>query len=155
MADLRKTTVAQAVVEALKDEKVEFVFGLAGSHVLAIFDALADAPDIRHIVVKHESSAAFMAGMYGYLTGRPGVVLVTAGPAATNSISGVAQAYNQSVPMVHISGDVPLGSGNAAFHGVDREDFLHRCSRTSPSGRYGLNGQTTFQTFCPAPLPWL
>jgi acetolactate synthase-1/2/3 large subunit len=126
MGDLRKTSVAQAVVEALTEEKVEFVFGLAGSHVLAIFDALADVPDIRHVVVKHESSAAFMAGMYGYLTGRPGVVLVTAGPAATNSITGVAQAYNQSVPMVHISGDVPTGSGNAAFHGVDREDFLHR-----------------------------
>ncbi len=67
-----------------------------------------------------------MAGMYGHLTGRPGVVMVTAGPGATNSISGVVQAYVQSFPMVHISGDVPLGSGNETFHGVDREDFLHK-----------------------------
>jgi len=114
------------VVDALKAEKVEFVFGLAGSHVLPIFDALADAPQIRHIVVKHESNAAFMAGMYGYLTGRPGVALVTAGPGATNSLSGVAQAYASSLPLVHISGGVPLGAGNEAFHGVDREDFLHK-----------------------------
>jgi acetolactate synthase-1/2/3 large subunit len=126
MTHAKTTTAAQAVVEALKAEKVEFVFGLAGSHVLPIFDALADVPRIRHVVVKHESNAAFMAGMYGYLTGRPGVALVTAGPGATNSITGVVQAYTQSLPMVHISGDVPLGSGNDAFHGVDREDFLHK-----------------------------
>ncbi len=126
MSDLNKTSVARAVVEALKAEKVEFVFGLAGSHMLLVFDALVDAPDIRHIVVKHESNAAFMAGMYGYLTGRPGVTLVTAGPGATNSISGVAQAYAQSLPMVHITGDVPLGSGNETFHGVDQDDFLYK-----------------------------
>jgi acetolactate synthase-1/2/3 large subunit len=124
MSDVDKISVARAVVEALKAEKVEFVFGLAGSHMLLIFDALVDAPQIRHIVVKHESNAAFMAGMYGYLTGRPGVTLVTAGPGATNSISGVVQAYAQSLPLVHITGDVPLGSGNETFHGVDREDFL-------------------------------
>jgi len=121
-----KTSAAQAVLEAFKNENVEYVFGLTGSHVLPITDALVDVPDIRHIVSKHESNAAYMAGMYGYLTGRPGVVLVTAGPGATNSISGVAQAYTASLPMVHISGDVPLNAGNEAFHGVDRADFLHR-----------------------------
>jgi acetolactate synthase I/II/III large subunit len=121
-----KTSTAQAVLDAFKKENVEYVFGLTGSHVLPITDALVDVPDIRHIVSKHESNAAYMAGMYGYLTGRPGVVLVTAGPGATNSISGVAQAYTASFPMVHISGDVPLNAGNEAFHGVDRADFLHR-----------------------------
>ena len=80
---IRETSAGQAVVDVLKAEKVEFVFGLAGSHVLPIFDALADAPQIRHIVVKQENNAAFMAGMIGYLTGRPGVALVTAGPGAT------------------------------------------------------------------------
>lgn len=121
-----KTSTARAVLEAFKKEKVEYVFGLTGSHVLSITDELVDVPQIRHIVTKHESNAAYMAGMYGYLTGRPGVVLVTAGPGATNSISGVAQAYAASLPMVHISGDVPLNAGNEAFHGVDRTDFLHR-----------------------------
>jgi acetolactate synthase-1/2/3 large subunit len=121
-----KTSTAQAIVDAFKKENVEYVFGLTGSHVLPITDALFDAPQIRHIVSKHESHAAYMAGMYGYLSGRPGVVLVTAGPGATNSISGVAQAYAASLPMVHVSGDVPLNAGNEAFHGVDRPDFLHR-----------------------------
>jgi acetolactate synthase-1/2/3 large subunit len=121
----RTTSAAQAVVDALVEEQVKFVFGLTGTHVLALFNALADAPQIRHIVVKHESNAAFMAGMVGYLTGRPGVAMVTAGPGATNSLSGVAQAYAASLPMVHISGDVPLHAGNEAYHGVDRRDFLH------------------------------
>jgi acetolactate synthase-1/2/3 large subunit len=121
-----KTSTAQAVVDAFLNEKVEYLFGLTGSHVLSITDELVEVPQIRHIVSKHESHAAYMAGMYGYLTGRPGVVLVTAGPGATNSISGVAQAYAASLPMVHISGDVPLKAGNEAFHGVDRADFLHR-----------------------------
>ncbi len=121
-----KKSTAQAVLSAFQSEKVEYVFGLTGSHVLSITDELVDVPQIRHIVSKHESHAAYMAGMYGYLTGRPGVVLVTAGPGAPNSISGVAQAYAASLPMVHISGDVPLNAGNEAFHGVDRVDFLHR-----------------------------
>ncbi len=125
----KKMSTGQAVVDALKEEQVEFVFGLAGTHVLALFNALADAPQIRHIVVKHESNAAFMAGMVGYLTGRPGVAMVTAGPGATNSLSGVGQAYAASLPMVHISGDVPLNAGNEAYHGVDRRDFLHRMFR--------------------------
>jgi acetolactate synthase-1/2/3 large subunit len=128
MTNGNKST-AQAVLDAFINEKVEYVFGLTGSHVLPITDKLVDVPQIRHIVAKHESNAAYMAGMYGYLTGRPGVVLVTAGPGATNSISGVAQAYATSLPMVHISGDVPLKAGNEAFHGVDRADFLHRMFR--------------------------
>ena len=125
----KRMSAGQAVVEALKEEQVEFVFGLAGTHVLALYNALADAPEIRHVVVKHESNAAFMAGMVGYLTGRPGVAMVTAGPGATNSLSGVGQAYAASLPMVHISGDVPLNAGNEAYHGVDRRDFLHRMFR--------------------------
>jgi len=123
---LKTQTAGQAVVEALTAENVEFVFGLAGSHVLHIFDALADQPSIHHVVVKHENNASFMANMVGRLTGRPGVVLVTAGPGAINSLSGVAQAYNCASPVVHISGTVPLGSGNETFHGVDKDDFLYK-----------------------------
>lgn len=119
-------TTSQSVVEALEAEGVEYVFGLTGTHVLPIFDALADKPDIHHVTVKHESAAAYMASTYGYLTGRPGVALVTAGPGATNSLTGVAQAYGASHPMVHITGTVPMGSTNEPFHGVDRDDFLHR-----------------------------
>lgn len=126
MPEAQGRTVSQAIVEALEGEGVEFVFGLTGTHVLPIFDALADHPRIRHVTVKHESAAAYMASTYGYLMGRPGVALVTAGPGATNSLTGVAQAYAASHPMVHITGTVPIGSTNEPFHGVDQEDFLQR-----------------------------
>jgi acetolactate synthase-1/2/3 large subunit len=115
-----------AVVEALQAEGVACVFGLVGSHVIAIYDALADAPQIRHITVKHETTASGMADAYGRLTGRPGVALVTAGPGATNSLTGVAQAYMAASPMVHISGAVPTNAGLEDFHGVDKPDFLVR-----------------------------
>ncbi len=115
-----------AIVEALRAEGVEVVFGLVGSHVLEIYDALADAPEIRHVTVKHEGSASGMADAYGRLTGKPGVVLVTAGPGATNSLTGVAQAYMAASPMVHISGAVPRKASFESFHGVDQEDFLIR-----------------------------
>lgn len=115
-----------AVIEALRAEGVEHVFGLVGSHVLEIYDALADEPSIRHITVKHETTASGMADAYGRLTGRAGVALVTAGPGATNSITGVAQAYMAASPMVHISGAVPRGASFESFHGVDADDFLVR-----------------------------
>lgn len=113
-----------AIVEALKAEEVEFVFGLVGSHVIEIYDALVDAPEIRHITVKHETAASGMADAYGRLTGKPGVCLVTAGPGATNSLTGVAQAYMAASPMIHISGAVPTDASYESFHGVDNPDFL-------------------------------
>lgn len=117
---------ADAVVDALRAEEVEVIFGLVGSHVISIYDALADAAEIRHITVKHETTASGMADAYGRLTGKPGVVLVTAGPGATNSLTGVAQAYMSASPMVHISGAVPAGASYESFHGVDKPDFLVR-----------------------------
>ncbi len=113
-----------AIVTALRAEGVEYVFGLVGSHVIEIYDALLDAPDIRHITVKHETTASGMADAYGRLTGKPGVCLVTAGPGATNSLTGVAQAYMAASPLIHISGAVPKGASYESFHGVDRDDFL-------------------------------
>ncbi len=121
-----KQRSGKAIIEALKAEGVEHVFGLVGSHVLEIYDALADEPSIRHITVKHETAASGMADAYGRLTGKPGVALVTAGPGATNSLTGVAQAYMAASPMVHISGAVPRGASYESFHGVDSEDFLVR-----------------------------
>lgn len=115
-----------AIVEALRAEGVGHIFGLIGSHVLAIYEALADVPTIRHITVKHETTASGMADAYGRLTGRPGVVLVTAGPGATNSLTGVAQAYMSASPLIHISGAVPRAAPYESFHGADRPDFLVR-----------------------------
>ncbi|MGI8855555.1 MAG: thiamine pyrophosphate-binding protein [Thermomicrobiales bacterium] len=115
---------SQAVVASLKAQGVDTVFGLDGDHVIYLFDALADAPEIRPITVKHENNAAIAAEVYGRLTGRPGVVVVTAGPGATHSLSGVAGAYAAGAPLVHISGGVPTDSYKEAFHGVDTVDFL-------------------------------
>ncbi|MCA1668568.1 MAG: hypothetical protein LC793_14470 [Thermomicrobia bacterium] len=115
---------SQAVVAALKAHGVEMFFGLDGDHVIYLFDALADAPEIRPITVKHENNAAIAAEVYGRLTGKPGVVITTAGPGATNSLSGVAGAYAAGAPLVHLSGGVPQGAFKEAFHGVDRTDFL-------------------------------
>ncbi|HEY8598493.1 MAG TPA: thiamine pyrophosphate-binding protein [Thermomicrobiales bacterium] len=130
MATGERTQIKQrsgaAVIEALKAEGVAHIFGLVGSHVLEIYDALADAPTIRHITVKHETNASGMADAYGRLTGKPGVVLVTAGPGATNSLTGVAQAYMAASPLIHISGAVPTGASYESFHGVDKPDFLIR-----------------------------
>jgi len=114
----------QIAVEVLKQNGVDVVFGLNGEHVLALYDALAAAPSIRHVLVKHENNAAIAAEAYGRLTGRPGVVTVTAGPGATNSLSGVAGAYANGSPLVHISGGVPDGADLESFHGVDDPDVL-------------------------------
>ena len=114
----------KAVIEALKAEGVTHVFGLVGSHVLELYDALLDEPALRHITVKHETAASGMADAWGRLTGEPGVCFVTAGPGATNSLTGVAQAYMAASPLIHVSGAVPRGAPYESFHGVDRDDVL-------------------------------
>ena len=124
-----RKSAGQAVVEALVSEKVDTVFGLAGSHIHAICDALIDAESIRFVVCKHENNAALMADTYGRLTGRPGVCLVTAGPGATNSMTGVAQAYAAASPVIHITGTVARRARKGDFHGLDRAGFLHRAFR--------------------------
>jgi acetolactate synthase-1/2/3 large subunit len=114
----------RAVVASLLAHGVDTVFGLDGSHVIQVFDALADAPSIAPLTFKHENNAAIAAEVYGRLTGKPGVVLVTAGPGATNSLSGIGGAYAAGAPIVHISGGVPAGALQEAFHGVDDPGFL-------------------------------
>ena len=121
---VERLTPGQAVVASLRAHGVDTVFGLDGSHVIQVFDALGDAREIRPITCKHENNAAIAAEVYGRLTGRPGVVLVTAGPGATNSLTGVAGAYAAGAPLVHISGGVPNGAPREAFHGVDEPGFL-------------------------------
>ncbi len=122
----RQLRPGQIAVEVLRANGVDVVFGLNGEHVLGLYDALAAAPSIRHVTVKHENNAAIAAEVYGRLTGRPGVVTVTAGPGATNSLSGVAGAYANGSPVVHISGGVPVGADLESFHGVDDPDILEK-----------------------------
>jgi acetolactate synthase-1/2/3 large subunit len=121
-----QTRPGEAAVEVLRANGVDVAFGLNGEHVLGLYEALSGAPEIRHVTVKHENNAAIAAEVYGRLTGRPGVVTVTAGPGATNSLSGIAGAYANGSPVVHLSGGVPVGADLESFHGVDDPDILER-----------------------------
>jgi acetolactate synthase-1/2/3 large subunit len=117
---------AAMVVEALKDIGVTHVFGYPGGAVLDIYDALFAQDDIKHILVRHEQAAAHMADGYARSTGRTGTVLVTSGPGATNTITGIATAYMDSIPMVILSGQVPsMHIGEDAFQETD----MVGCSR--------------------------
>ena len=101
---MEERTPGQAVVEALRAEGVEYVFGIVGGTFLEILDALYDAPDIKFISVRHEQGAAFMADGYARASGKLGVCLVTNGPGATNLVSGIYAAYTGHSPVIAISG---------------------------------------------------
>jgi acetolactate synthase-1/2/3 large subunit len=114
-----KMTGAQALIKALEMERTEVVFGLPGGCILPAYDPLLDSP-IRHILVRHEQGAGHMAEGYAHVTGRPGVALVTSGPAATNLVTPLCDAYMDSVPMVAITGQVARASiGTDAFQECD------------------------------------
>jgi len=97
----------RTVVEVLKAEKVKFLFGLPGGHTLPIYDALYDTLEIRHILVRHEQTAANMAAAYPMLTGEPGVCCATAGPGAINLATGIAEAFFGAVPVIFLTGRAP------------------------------------------------
>ena len=94
------------LIRALHDEGVEIIFGYPGGAVLHIYDALFHQDKVEHILVRHEQAATHAADGYARSTGRPGVVLVTSGPGATNAITGIATASMDSIPLVVISGQV-------------------------------------------------
>ncbi len=100
-----KLTGAQALIKSLEMEQVEVIFGLPGGCILPAYDPILDSP-IRHILVRHEQGAGHMAEGYAHVTGRPGVAMVTSGPAATNLVTPLCDAYMDSVPMVAITGQV-------------------------------------------------
>tara|TARA_Y100001956_G_scaffold16110_1_gene15596 strand:+ start:4768 stop:6492 length:1725 start_codon:yes stop_codon:yes gene_type:complete len=112
---------AEMVVQSLIEEGVEQIFGYPGGSVLDIYDALhAKDEQIKHVLVRHEQAATHMADGYARATGNPGVVLVCSGPGATNTITGIATAYMDSIPMIVISGNVPNNLiGNDAFQECD------------------------------------
>ncbi|HED35781.1 MAG TPA: biosynthetic-type acetolactate synthase large subunit [Gammaproteobacteria bacterium] len=111
---------AEIVVQSLIEEDVEHLFGYPGGAVLHIYDALYKQDQLQHILVRHEQAATHAADGYARSTGKPGVVLVTSGPGATNAVTGIATAYMDSIPMVVLTGQVPLPLiGNDAFQEVD------------------------------------
>ena len=108
------------LVKALLDEGVDTVFGYPGGVVLELYDALYKTPKLRHILVRHEQGATHAADGYARATGKPGVVIVTSGPGATNTVTGIATAYMDSVPIVVFTGQVPSSMiGNDAFQEAD------------------------------------
>ena len=110
----------EIIVQALKEEGVEFLFGYPGGAVLHIYDALYEQDDVKHILVRHEQGATHAADGYARATGKPGVVLVTSGPGATNAVTGIATAHLDSIPMVVLTGQVPRRViGSDAFQEVD------------------------------------
>jgi acetolactate synthase-1/2/3 large subunit len=109
----------RALIRALENEGVEVMFGLPGGAILPVYDPIIDS-SIRHILVRHEQGAGHMAEGYAHATGRPGVAMVTSGPAATNIVTPLCDAYMDSVPMVVITGQVPTGAiGTDAFQECD------------------------------------
>ena len=125
-----KLTGAEIMIECLKREGVKYIFGYPGGVVLNIFDHLYDEKDIELILTRHEQGAVHAADGYARATGMPGVVLVTSGPGATNTVTGIATAYLDSVPMVVITGQVPAQRiGSDAFQEVDIVGITRSCCK--------------------------
>ncbi|MCR9179694.1 MAG: biosynthetic-type acetolactate synthase large subunit [Erythrobacteraceae bacterium] len=121
---------AAILVQSLIEQGVEFVFGYPGGAVLPIYDELFGDERIRHILVRHEAGAAHAAEGYARATGKPGVVLVTSGPGATNAITGIADAWMDSIPLVVITGQVPTALiGTDAFQEADTIGITRHCTK--------------------------
>ncbi len=123
-------TGAQLVIEVLKAQGVDTLFGYPGGAVLPIYDALFSEPSMRHILVRHEQGAGHAAEGYARSTGKPGVVLVTSGPGATNMVTPIADAMMDSIPMVVITGQVPTHLiGTDAFQECDTVGITRCCAK--------------------------
>ena len=131
----------RALIRALEKEGVEVMFGLPGGAILPVYDPIIDS-NIRHILVRHEQGAGHMAEGYAQATGKPGVAMVTSGPAATNIVTPLCDAYLDSIPLVVITGQVPLAAiGTDAFQecdttwitmGVTKHNFLVKDAQDIP-----------------------
>jgi len=121
---------ADILIETLSDLGVEVVFGYPGGAVLPIYDAIFKQEKIKHILVRHEQAATHAAEGYARATGKPGVVLVTSGPGATNAVTGITDALMDSIPMVVITGQVPTALiGTDAFQEADTVGITRHCSK--------------------------
>jgi acetolactate synthase-1/2/3 large subunit len=125
-----KLTGAQILMKCLEREGVKHIFGYPGGVVLDIYDELARTPGIRHILVRHEQAAVHAADGYARASSQVGVALVTSGPGATNTVTGIASAYLDSIPIVVFTGQVPTGLiGNDAFQEVDIVGITRPCTK--------------------------
>jgi acetolactate synthase-1/2/3 large subunit len=126
----RQMTGAKMVVQALKDQGVDTVFGYPGGAVLPIYDEIFQQNDIKHVLVRHEQGAIHAAEGYARSTGKPGVALVTSGPGATNAVTGLTDALMDSIPIVVFSGQVPTFMiGSDAFQEADTVGITRPCTK--------------------------
>jgi acetolactate synthase-1/2/3 large subunit len=126
----RQMTGAEMVVQALRDQGVDTVFGYPGGAVLPIYDAIFQQNHIRHVLVRHEQAATHAAEGYARSTGKPGVVLVTSGPGATNAVTGLTDALMDSIPIVVLTGQVATFLiGNDAFQEADTVGITRPCTK--------------------------
>lgn len=126
----RQMSGAKMVVQALKDQGVDTVFGYPGGAVLPIYDEIFQQNDIRHVLVRHEQGAVHAAEGYARSTGKPGVVLVTSGPGATNAVTGLADALLDSIPLIVMSGQVPTFMiGSDGFQEADTVGITRPCTK--------------------------
>ncbi len=127
---MAQMTGAKMVVQALKDQEVEVVFGYPGGAVLPIYDEIFQQNAIRHILVRHEQAAVHAAEGYARSTGKPGVALVTSGPGATNAVTGLTDALMDSIPIIVLSGQVPTFMiGSDAFQEADTVGITRPCTK--------------------------
>lgn len=121
---------AQAVVQCLREEGVNTIFGYPGGAVIDLYDELMNAEDLTHVLVRHEQAAVHAADGYARVTGEVGVALLTSGPGATNGVTGIATAYLDSIPLVILTGQVPTPLiGNDAFQEVDIVGITRPCTK--------------------------
>jgi acetolactate synthase-1/2/3 large subunit len=144
---MAKMTGAQALIESLKQEKVEVMFGISGGALLPIHDVLYDS-GIRHILARHEQGAAHMADGFARASGRPGVCMATSGPGATNIVTGLANAYLDSSPIIALTGQVNAFSANTSYM-IGRDAFQEAdiIGITTPITKYNV------QVKSPAEIP--
>jgi acetolactate synthase-1/2/3 large subunit len=129
-AEADTMTGAEIVIRALLDQGVEVLFGYPGGAVLPIYDALFAEPKLRHVLVRHEQGATHAAEGYARSTGKPGVVLVTSGPGATNAVTGIVDALMDSIPMIVITGQVATHLiGTDAFQECDTIGITRPCTK--------------------------
>jgi acetolactate synthase-1/2/3 large subunit len=125
----KKISGSEIVIECLKEQGVDIVFGYPGGAILNVYDALyKHQEEITHVLTSHEQGAAHAADGYARATGKVGVCMATSGPGATNLVTGIATAYMDSIPMVVISGQVPISMiGTDAFQEIDAVGISRPC----------------------------
>ncbi len=127
---MKQITGAEALIQCLREEGVDTIFGYPGGAVIDLYDALMEIEDIRHVLVRHEQAAVHAADGYARATGKVGVALLTSGPGATNGVTGIATAYLDSIPVVILTGQVPTPLiGNDAFQEVDIVGITRPCTK--------------------------